>query len=255
VREIILKPVLSDEQVAALDNQFLSPAHCVESITTSTIARTAGGQIRFMFVRNVFRPEMRDLAEMNIGRIGYSAKQSNRAAVRGEQGKEAVWGFMEASKFRPEAGMTALTLQHLEKFINALPFFEAVTEQFRLYWPEAYIFQQRLAQQVPEFVIPNTIYSTLTINSGNVITRVHTDAGNAEGTISCLTQLGNFKGGHICLPRYGVLIESNPGDLFLAAIRDEPHGNLGPIEGERIACVFYLLGGLLAAAPITASQE
>jgi GNAT superfamily N-acetyltransferase len=55
--------------------------------------------------------------------------------------------------------------------------------------------------------------------------------------------LGNFKGGHICHPRYGVLIESNPGDLFLAAIRDEPHGNLGPIEGERIACVFYLRGG------------
>jgi hypothetical protein len=145
VREIILKPVLIDEQVAALDNQFLSPAHCVESITTSTIARTAGGQIRFMFVRNVIGEELRDLAETNIGRIGYSAKQSNRAAVRGEQGKEAIWGFMEASKFRPEAGMTALTLQHLEKFINALPFFEAVTEQFRLYWPEAHGFQQQMA--------------------------------------------------------------------------------------------------------------
>lgn len=246
MREIILNPVLSDERLAELDNQFLSSTHCLEAITTSTVGRTADGQVRFVFVRNVIDKKLGEFAESKIGRIGYSAKQSNRAAVRGEQGNEAAWGYMEASKFRAEAEMTALTAQHIEKFINALPFFEAVTDQFRVYWPEAYSFQQRLAQQVPDFVIPRTPFSTLTINSGNVITRVHTDNGNAEGTISCLSQLGNFRGGHICLPRYGVLVETNPGDLFLADIRDEPHGNLGPIEGERIACVFYLRGGLLA---------
>jgi hypothetical protein len=243
VREIILKPVLTDDQLAALDNEFLTPAHCVEPITTSTIARTTGGQIQFIFVRNVFGPEIRDLAETNIGRIGNSAKQSNRAAVRGEQGKEAVWGFMEASKFRPEAGMTALTAQHIEKFINALPFFEAVADKFRLYWPEAHSFQQQMAARAPEFVIPNTIYSTITINSGSLMTRAHTDDGNAVGTVSCLATLGKFTGGHICLPRFGVLIENNPGDLLIADIREELHGNIGPIFGERIAHVFYLRGG------------
>ena len=35
MRELILKPVLSDEQLAALDNQFLSSEHVSEEISTS----------------------------------------------------------------------------------------------------------------------------------------------------------------------------------------------------------------------------
>ena len=246
MREIILKPVLTDKQLAALDNQFLTSVQVFRPITMSTIGRTEDGQIRFVFVRNVIKQAVRDLAESTIGRIGYGAKRSNRAAVRGQDGTEALWGFMEAHKFRPEAGMTALTVKHLDQFIEAVPFITAVDQAFRYYWPEAYEFQQRLAETASEFVIPSTGFSSLTIN-GNVLTRVHGDEGNAVGTASCLTQLGKFSGGHICIPRFGVLLESQPGDLLIADIRDEPHGNIGPVIGERIACIFYLRGGLLTS--------
>jgi len=123
-----------------------------------------------------------------------------------------------------------------------------VDQAFRSYWPTAYEFQQRLAETASELVIPGTNFSSLTIN-GNVITRVHEDHGNAVGTVSCLTQLGEFSGGHICLPRFGLLIESQPGDLLIADIRDEPHGNIGPVIGERIACIFYLREGVLTGPP------
>jgi hypothetical protein len=248
MREIILKSVLSDEQVKALSNQFLTGEHCSESLTTSTIGRTPDGRVRLMFIRNVIDREAQALAESNIGRIGYTARRSNRAAVRGLEGKEAVWGFMEAGPFRPEAGMTALTTEHIEKFINALPFLISIADSFRLYWPEAYGLQERFAAQVPTYVIPGTNGSTVTINSGNLLTRAHTDDGNAVDTVSCLTTLGKFSGGHICIPRYGVVIETHPGDLLIADIRDELHGNIGPVVGERIACVSYLRGGLLSGA-------
>jgi len=244
MREIILKPVLTADQLAALDNQFLTSAQVCRPITVSTIGRTEDGRIRFVFARNAINQAVREPAEAAIGRIGYRAKQSNRAAVRGQDGTEALWGFMEAHKFRPDAGMTALTVKYIEPLIEALPFITAVDQAFRYYWPEAYEFQRQLAETAPELVIPGTGFSSLTIN-GTVITRVHGDGGNAVGTVSCLTQLGKFSSGHICIPRFGVLIESQPGDLLIADIREEPHGNIGPIIGERIACIFYLRGGLL----------
>ena len=244
MREINLKPLLTAKQVAALDNRFLTSAQVSRPITMSTIGRTEDGRIRFVFARNVIKQTVWDLAASAIGRVGYRAKRSNRAAVRGQDGTEALWGFMEANDFRPEAGMTALTVKYLDRFIEALPFITAVDQQFRRYWPAAYELQQRLAKTALELVIPGTSFSSLTIN-GNVLTRVHEDVGNAVGTVSCLTQLGEFSGGHICLPRFGVLIESQPGDLLIADIRNEPHGNVAPVLGERIACVFYLRGGLL----------
>jgi hypothetical protein len=255
MREITLKPVLTDEQVAALDNQFLSGEHCRETITTSTVARTSDGRVRLVFARNVFSQAEQEILESNIGRIGYSAKQSNRAAVHGQEGTEAVWGFMEAGTFRPETGMTALTAKYIEKFISALPFFGAVSANFRRYWPEAHSLQQRLAELVPDVIIPGTDFSTLTINSNSLMTRAHTDNKNAVDTVSCLTTLGRFTGGHICLARWGVLVENNPGSLLVADIRDELHGNVGPVVGERIACIFYLRGGLLAETPTTGTAH
>lgn len=244
MREITLTPLLTAKQVAALNNQFLTSAQVSRPITMSTIGRTEDGRIRFVFVRNVIKQAIQDIAESAIGRIGYDAKRSNRAAVHGQDGREALWGFMEADKFRPEAGMTALTVKYLYRFIEALPFITAVDQEFRNYWPAAYESQQRLAKATSKFVIPGTSFSSLTIN-GNVLTRVHEDDGNAIGTVSCLTQLGEFSGGHIGIPRFGAMFESQAGDLLIADIRDEPHGNIGPVIGERIACVFYLRGGLL----------
>ena len=146
MREIILMPVLTGEQLAALDNQFLTSAQVFRPITMSTIGRTEDGRIRFVFVRNVIKQAVRDFAESTIGRIGYDAKRSNRAAVHGQDGSEALWGFMEADKFRPEACMTALTVKYLDRFIEALPFITAVDQEFRNYWPAAYESQQRLAE-------------------------------------------------------------------------------------------------------------
>ena len=245
MRGITLKPRLNAKQLAALDNRLLTSGHVSSPLTVSTIGRTEDGRTRFVFVRNVIKQGLQELAESTIGRVGYDAKRSNRAAVRGQDGREALWGFMEADKFRSEAGMTALTVKHLERFIEALPFITAVDQAFHKYWPEAYEYQQRLAKAVSKYVIPGTGFSSLTINGGNVLTRTHEDEGNAIGTVSCLTQLGEFSGGHVCIPRFGVMFESQPGDLLIADIRDEPHGNIGPIVGERIACIFYLRGGLL----------
>ena len=245
MREIILTPLLTAKRVAALGNQFLTIAQVSRPITMSTIGRTEDGRICFVFVRNVLKQAVQDIAESAIGRIGYHARRSNRAAVHGQDGLEALWGFMEANKFRPEAGMTSLTVKYLDRFIEALPFITAVDQEFRNYWPTAYESQRRLAKAAAKFVIPGTSFSSLTIN-GNVLTRVHEDDGNAIGTVSCLTQLGEFSGGHICIPRFGVMFESQAGDLLIADIREEPHGNIGPVIGERIACIFYLRGGLLS---------
>jgi hypothetical protein len=82
------------------------------------------------------------------------------------------------------------------------------------------------------------IFSTLTINR-SAIFRSHADAKNESG-LACLTALGSFAGGDLCLPRLRVAFRLRPGDVLIADTNREQHGNIGPLVGDRISVVAYL---------------
>ena len=109
--------------------------------------------------------------------------------------------------------------------------------------PERHKNQWTRAHQT-EFVIPNTSFSTITINY-NWRTALHKDNGdfkNGFGNLLIL-QEGNYKGGYLGFPRYGVCFDVRMGD-FLAMDVHEWHCNT-EIKGitpefTRLSVVCYL---------------
>jgi len=89
------------------------------------------------------------------------------------------------------------------------------------------------------YTIPGTMFSTVTVNR-TALFRSHEDGNNLPGGLACLTAFGDFAGGDLCFPRFGVSCPIEPGDLLIGDNNLEQHGNIGPLSGERISIVAYM---------------
>jgi hypothetical protein len=89
------------------------------------------------------------------------------------------------------------------------------------------------------YSIPGTMFSTVTVNR-TALFRSHEDGNNLPGGLACLTAFGDFAGGDLCFPRFGVSCPIEPGDLLIGDNNLEQHGNIGPLSGERISIVAYM---------------
>jgi len=83
------------------------------------------------------------------------------------------------------------------------------------------------------YSVPGTMFSTITVNQ-TALFRAHEDGNNLAGALSCLAAFGNFGGGELCFPRFGVTCPMEPGDLLIGDTNRELHGNLGPLTGSQI---------------------
>lgn len=155
-----------------------------------------------------------------------------------------IVGYMERSVRQPYCRLTAYTMEHMDRFRAALPMIRAVDAVFRHEMPERHAAQAAAAAQAPEFHIPDTAFSTITVNK-NWQTAVHQDAGDLKAGFGCMAVLrsGRYAGGHLVFPQYRVAVEMQTRDALLADVH-EWHGNtpiVSETEGsERISCVFYL---------------
>jgi hypothetical protein len=75
----------------------------------------------------------------------------------------------------------------------------------------------------------------------NCPTACHKDrnARPDETNFSCLTSVGDYKGGGFCLPEYKLRVPVKPGDLLIFQTSKEWHTNIGAIKGEKYSIVFY----------------
>jgi hypothetical protein len=89
------------------------------------------------------------------------------------------------------------------------------------------------------YTIPGTMFSTITVNK-SALFRCHADGNNLPGALACLAAFGDFAGGDLCFPRFGVSCPIEPGDLLIGDNAFEQHGNIGPLSGERISVVAYM---------------
>ena len=89
------------------------------------------------------------------------------------------------------------------------------------------------------YTIPGTMFSTLTVNR-TALFRSHEDGSNLPGGLACIAAFGDFAGGDLCFPRFGVSCPIAPGDLLICDSSQEQHGNIGPLSGERISIVAYM---------------
>lgn len=156
---------------------------------------------------------------------------------------------MDATRDHRQCRTTAYTRKHVEGWVAALPFVQAVDGVFRRTSPDRYEAQMAVVRKTPAyFVIPGTAFTTVTVNR-NFQTAVHTDAGDLSEGLGVMSVLDErqYEGGYLVFPRYRVAIDMRRRDVLLADVH-EYHGNT-PIVGieseyERISTVFYYRSGM-----------
>lgn len=134
------------------------------------------------------------------------------------------------------------TLNDPEVFVVARPLVEWATDLFRLHCPVQFATQMFAVNSIPpEHRIGDAAFCNLTVNI-DARTALHVDRGDLPGGIAALLVDGDFKGGHLILPRYNLAFNVRAGDILLFDPH-EPHAN-APRSGNSLSAVLYNRGKL-----------
>lgn len=137
-----------------------------------------------------------------------------------------IMGAMDAGPGRGYCRLTNYTREHVETWVEMMPFLQAIAHEFHRHVPDRFKNQYRFAQETePEWVVPGTPFTTITINN-SYSTGVHTDKGDLDEGFSCLVvgRTGEYRGGWLCFPEYRVGVDMQHGDLLLMDAH-QWHGN------------------------------
>ena len=136
-------------------------------------------------------------------------------------------GFYEASKnfCKLPCRLTHFTRTNYEKYNQGLPFIQKIDQMFQKLIPDAHQKQLNQANKKSHLKIPNTSFSTITINR-NFRTALHRDAGDYKDGFGNLTviQRGKYQGGYTVFPQFGIGVDVRNGD-FLAMDVHQWHSN------------------------------
>lgn len=245
--------------------QFMEEHHYDELITSDTIVLKPDGTPLLIFLKNALDPAKVNLAWEKALK-SYSQKTDNRGVASGTHGiyrtkldgtKSGVhkmpkgWevvsgtiGFFEREPRRPFCHECAWNMRHPEKFAALLPMVQQVSTLFEQHCPERFAMQKGFVEKTPgNYVIPNTVFTTITINK-NFRTACHLDAGDLPEGFTCLSVIerGTYKGANLVLPNYRIAVDVRTNDLIIFDPH-EYHGNtqLLPISKGAVRCslVYY----------------
>lgn len=167
-----------------------------------------------------------------------------------------IIGYFDRSGRQPYCRQTSFNADKAELFEQARPFFHKVSEVFKEQVPDRYQAQADYVAKIhPDFVIPETVFTTITVNK-NWRTACHFDKGDYApgfGAMAVL-QSGEYEGCYLIFPKYRVALDMRTGGLALADVH-EAHSN-SPLVGKageftRISLVMYCR----AAMSVCGSQE
>ena len=129
----------------------------------------------------------------------------------------------------PPCRLTAFNRDHPQLWKKSLPFVKRCNQLFKELVPSRYIIQKKRADEVKQFRITNTAFTTLTINY-SWRTGLHKDAGDLEegfGNLVVIEDHTNphaYEGCYLGFPQYGVCVDVRQGD-YLAMNVHEWHAN------------------------------
>ena len=143
-------------------------------------------------------------------------------------------GFYESSKNFAElpCRLTHFTRTNYKNYNEGLPFIQKIDSMFDKLIPDAYQKQLSRANEKSHLKIPETAFSTITINR-NFRTALHKDAGDFSEGFGNLTVIerGSYHGGYTVFPQFGVGVDVRSGD-FLAMDVHQWHSNTSIFETE-----------------------
>jgi hypothetical protein len=135
---------------------------------------------------------------------------------------------------------TSLTVKHYDRWKMMHPIVQQVNKWYKQLAPKQWKAQNDAVKYVKEWCIPNTCYSTITINADTQMV-THRDANDFEKGLGNLVSLryGDYTGGETLFPDYKVGVDLQEGDILIMDVH-QTHCN-APIEGTgRVSIVCYL---------------
>ena len=148
----------------------------------------------------------RTLTDTNKWSTSYmikDGKEKSRMKVNNQVASNPI-GFYEESKnfCKLPCRLTHFTRTNYQKYKEGLPFIQKISQMFQHLIPNAYEKQLEQANKKPHLKIPETPFSTITINR-NFRTALHRDAGDFKGGFGNLTVIerGKYHGGYTILPQ------------------------------------------------------
>lgn len=152
---------------------------------------------------------------------------------------QSIGGF-DKSTTNP-CRLTYWSKNNLKAYHTIFPLCKYISDEYFSYCPDKWLSQYEKYQKSPQdFVIPDTNFSTLTVNC-DFRTACHQDKGDAKEGLTAFTvkRLGDYRGGELCFPEYRIGLNVEQGDLLLFNPH-QPHCN-NPIIGKgRMSFVLYL---------------
>jgi len=166
------------------------------------------------------------------GRISKRARSNSVAS-------QSIGGF-DKSPQHP-CRLTHWTKHNLEAYKSIFPLCKYISDEYFSYVPDKWLLQYEKYKRCPqEYVIPETNFSTLTINC-DFRTACHRDKGDCKEGLTCFTvkKVGDYTGGELIFPEYHIAVNVEQGDLLLFNPH-EAHCNNKIVNEGRMSFVLYL---------------
>lgn len=152
----------------------------------------------------------------------------------------------------PWGRATSYTERYPEKFQKSYPYLQHLASAFQQMLPWRYGNQKRAADQIdPRFLVPNTPFSTITVNR-NFRTAAHYDPANMDDGFANICVFSNsdkYRGAYLVFPEIGYAVNIRPGDLLFVNNMAGLHGNteliLDDPNAERISIIAFFHEGML----------
>jgi hypothetical protein len=166
------------------------------------------------------------------------------ASPAGWKVASGIIGFFERTVRMPYCRPCAWNKDHPDKWAKLLPMVKEVNDLYKKHVTEKWNAQKAVVDKTsPDFVIPESVFTTLTINK-NFRTACHKDAGDLADGFSCMSLIrqGLYKGGDLIFPNWRVGAHLDTYDLIIFDPH-EFHGNTQIIplskDAQRCTVVYY----------------
>ena len=229
-RTIHIVTTLADDYVASLESTFLDewafdPRLLVGRENANIIK--PDGTLLLAYRKEVIPPEVCNLAYPALLRAATGDPSHRTTAAGGQPAPEGarngIIGYLDPDRNSAHCRLTAYTRDDLDGWLGVLPFCEAVATAYRRACPEQYRAAARAARPIPDWLIPRTPWTTLTVNR-NWPTAVHRDGGNLGFSALSVLRTQGVEGCYLVFPKYRVAANLGTGDVLCADGSAEFHG-------------------------------
>lgn len=187
--------------------------------------------------------------------------QKTLRTPKGDEVISGVVGFMDRYVRIPYCRACSFNAQNPDKYAALVPLFREVDRVHRELDPAGWAHGKAHADKTkPEWLIPGTSYTTVTINK-NFRTAAHLDAANLhDGTCAMLLiREGKFEGGNVVFPEWRFAVAMDTSDVVVFRNMKDFHGNTAIVgkskNYQRCTLVHYFREAMLNCGSLDEELE